>query len=744
MALRLREKFEKIATIFAREIHSYIFSPGFYAISLAYLVIPTYLYFRQAFLSSSADLRPLFDILPWALLLFVPAISMRHFTEERKSGTFELLLSSPVSEEMLVFGKFITLLVLMILINAFFLLIPAIASPFASFDYGKIISQYLGSIFLASFLASLTLFVATLTLSQYVAFLLSSVFILLFYLISSSFVTLAFPSTIRSVLEFLSPITQYENFSKGVIEASSLLYFVLFSWFFLYLAGLKLKAPYSVKPDLRKQYILLWVLAFAVLFVGLTLSSRLFARLDLTREKVYTLSPATKKVLSGLDSKLVIKVYASSELPPEVEVVFRDVKALLAEYKKQGKGKIEVYYLKPDQNPKAKIEASNYGIPPIQFNVISNEEYRVKEGYLGLAVLYGGKSDTIPFISDIGSFELKLTSIIYGVSNKNRKKIGIISDSGAKNQFSGISIFAGLLEKQYEIEEVFASRKEYRLDKYDALILIGPLSALETTAISKINDYLNKGGNLFIAADTVKVDPQSMSGENINLNLNEITGRFGLTFNTNIVMDLKNHENVVVTGENNYVIPYPFWVRPTIENNYLSKQVASMYRRIVFLWPESIEVHSKKGLNHYPVLKTSRYAAAQANYYLLDPVQNFESYLGRTKSYVLAAGVQFNASGRKGKVFAVGDADFIDDLVVRQNQENLGFALAAVHWLANNDVLLGLRQKNVRPEAFSFPSKTVKEGVRYLTIAFMALLLGVFGGVYRYLHIRSLRERYVS
>jgi ABC-type uncharacterized transport system involved in gliding motility auxiliary subunit/ABC-type transport system involved in cytochrome c biogenesis permease component len=737
------KKPEKIMAVLRREIHSYLFSPGFYAIVIAYLLIPTYLYFRQAFLSSSADLRPLFDALPWALLLFVPALSMKHFTEERKRGSYEALIANPLSEEQLIFGKFMAVFLLTAVASLFFLLIPALNSPFANFDAGKIAAGYAGLILFIAFLASLTLFVSSFSSNQYASFLISAIIILTLYFFSSSFITLALPSWLRSVIEFLAPLNHVQNFNKGVIDISSVLYFAFTTWFFLYGAALRLKQTYVTRARLNREYYLVWLLSVFILLAGLTVANLSTYRFDLTREKLYTLSTATRQVLERLDSKLVIKVYLSKELPPEISDLARDVKGILEEYKRLSRGKIEIIYLQPDVNPRAKIEANNYGLPPIQFNVISNEEYRVKEGYFGIAVLYGGRFDTLPVVTSIGDFELRLTSSIYGLINRNKKKIGIISDAGARNQISGAVYLASLLSKQYEVKEVFASRKDERLENYDALLLLGPSTPLETTTVSRLKKYLQEGGSMFICADMVRVDFRTFAGENTNINVNEITGPYGIVLDNNVLMDLKAYENVAISGEQTYVVPYPFWVRPQPAQNRVASTILGNYRRLVLLWPSSIEIHPTKNVKQYAVLKTSDYAAAQSGFYMLEVNQNFEAYANRVKKYNLAVAAEIRNPKSTSRLFVVGDAEFLDDSLVQQNQENLGFALSAINWVVGENILLGLRQKDIKPAAFAFPSKTVKEGVRYFTLALMVLSVAVFAIVYRQLHLRNLREKYV-
>lgn len=741
---KIGERFEKVLSVFSREVHTYIFVPSFYGVALPYILVPTYLYFRQAFLSSYADMRFLFDVIPWAMLIFVPALTMRHLTEERKLGTYELLISSPISEEILILGKYLSVLVLATVVNAIFLLLPAIISPFATFDIGKVIGGFLATILLTSFLVSLSLFIASFTSSQYATFLLTAVITILLYLSSMNIVLLAFPSNLREVLELISPLVHFNNFSKGLIDFSSLYYFVATTWFFLYSASLNLKLPYVTKKDQKKRYVIVWLMVVTALIVALITCSLINSKIDMTREKVFTLTDSTKKVLSSLNSKVVIKVFASKELPPEISTVYRDMQNLLSEYRNYSKGKIEIVNLQPDANPKSKIEASNYGIPPIQFNVISNEEYRLKEGYLGLVILSGSKFDTVPIVTNIGDLELKLTSAIYGITNENKKKIGILSDAGAKNQLSGFNTTANLLSKQYEVEEVFASKKEYDLSKYDVLLFVGPTTTLETTAIVRIKKYLDSGGSLLIAADPVNVNPQTMSGENSKINVNDIIGPYGLTVNFNIIMDLKNYENVVISGENNYIIPYPFWIRPIIPSNEVARSLGATYRRMALLWPSSIEIHRMKGISYYPLLKTSDYAAKQDSFYMLEPTQNFEAYAQKRNTYFLSVACERKQSDKRFRIVVIGDSEFVDDSFLQQNQENLGFILSAIHWLARNEILLGLKQKNIKPEAFNFPSKTIREGIRYTTLVIMALMVAGFGFGYRFVHIKSLREKYAE
>ncbi len=726
------------------EINAYLSSPAFYAVVIGYLLIPLYLYFRSVYLSSTADTRSLFDTLSWALLIFVPALTMRQISEEKKKGTYEALLANPLKEQIIIKAKLTAVFLIVLMSNAFFLLAPAALSPFGYFDPGKVIGQFVGLNLIALFIIAVSIFASSATRNQYTSFLTSVILLLALYLLSADFILMALPASLRGIAEFLSPVYHFKNLSRGVIDASGVFYFIIFSWFFAYAASLLLMRQYAVKKKQKIEYITLWLLAIMILITGISLAAKLSFKLDLTREKLFTLTDSTEKIISAIDGKAVIKVYASRELPAQVQNIYSDVRDILSEYRRASRGKIEINYLQPDVNPKAKIEASNYGIPPIQFNVISEEEYKVKEGYFGVVVLYGGKSEIIPAVGSSGDFELKLSSALYSLTRKEKKRIGVVTDAGTKTPASGITLFSSILERQYEVEEVVASKKDEDLGKFDVLILAGPLTALEKESIQRIRKYIENGGSAFIAADPVRVEWSTMQGQEAGLNINEITGYFGLTLSSDVVLDLKNHESVVVGSENQYIIPYPFWVIPSVENSDKSAEIIQERGRFLLLWPSSVNTQSLEDSKVFPVLKTSSQAASQKGFFLLEPDQNFDAYSSRLKMFTLAAAAEVKKKGKSGRLFLIGDSEFLDDAVVQQNTDNLIFAQSVIHWLSRDQILAGLKAKEKRPAALSFPSKTVKEGVRYFVFALILILISTFGILYRKLHLKGLKEKYVS
>ena len=179
-------------------------------------------------------------------------------------------------------------------------------------------------------------------------------------------------------------------------------------------------------------------------------------RLDLTEEKVYTLSDTTRDIAGNLPDIVNISLYASDKLPAQLQPVLRETKDILADYQNFSKGNIRVSIKNPSGDSALAKEAASFGIGSVRFNVISDEQFQVNEGYLGLAVTYGGKHESIPFVDNINDLEYQLTSFIKGLTAEKKSKIGFVSGHGEKSVATDYRALQQELTKQFEIVSVAA------------------------------------------------------------------------------------------------------------------------------------------------------------------------------------------------------------------------------------------------------------------------------------------------
>lgn len=231
-----------MTAILRKEINSFFASP------IGYLVIGLFLIINGLFLwvfsgeynildSGFASLTPFFTLAPWIFLFLIPAITMKSFSEEKKQGTLELLLTKPLSKWQLVLGKYLGSLLLAILSLLPTLLyvwtIYSLGKTEGNLDMGAITGSYLGLILLAGCYAAIGMFASALTNNQLVSFILA---IFLCFISFFAFDALAdtSPWEIGAFgLEDLGISGHYTSISRGVIDTRDLVYFISFIIFFL-------------------------------------------------------------------------------------------------------------------------------------------------------------------------------------------------------------------------------------------------------------------------------------------------------------------------------------------------------------------------------------------------------------------------------------------------------------------------------------------------------------------------------
>lgn len=241
---------KNVLTIMRRELASYFATPVAYVFIIIFLVLAGWFtfYIGGFYERGQADLAPFFSYLPWLYLFLIPAITMRLWAEERRSGTVELLLTLPVTMFEAVLGKFLAAWaftgIALALTFPLWLTVNYLGNP----DNGAILAGYVGSFLLAGGFLAIGACVSAATRNQVVAFILTVVICFLFLLSGHPGVLAAFsawaPDFLVNAIASLSFLTHFDAISKGVIDLRDLIYFGLVIAFFL--------AANAIILDLRK------------------------------------------------------------------------------------------------------------------------------------------------------------------------------------------------------------------------------------------------------------------------------------------------------------------------------------------------------------------------------------------------------------------------------------------------------------------------------------------------------------
>ncbi|GAB4321705.1 MAG: ABC transporter permease [Bacteroidales bacterium] len=234
----------QIWTIAKRELRSFFDSLMAYIMLVAFLGFSgffTWLYGSDIFFTKQASLSVFFGIAYWTLFFFIPAITMRQFAEENRSGTIELLLTRPVTDWQVVLGKFLATLMLVLIALALTLPYYITVASLGPVDHGAVLTGYLGLILMSAAYISIGIFTSSISNNQIVSYLLA-LFIGIFFQIIFSLLASNFSGWLGETLSFLSISTHFDSVSRGVIDLRDLVYFLSVTFFALILTEANLAA----------------------------------------------------------------------------------------------------------------------------------------------------------------------------------------------------------------------------------------------------------------------------------------------------------------------------------------------------------------------------------------------------------------------------------------------------------------------------------------------------------------------
>jgi ABC-2 type transport system permease protein len=228
-----------VRTILRRELAGYFVTPIAYVVLVIFLFFINLLAFSfgQLYERGQADLQPFFTFVPWLYLFLIPAITMRLWAEERRNGTIELLLTQPVTLWQAVLAKFIAAWLFVGIALALTFPVWITVNYLGDPDNGTVLAAYIGSFFVAAAFLAVGSFTSTLTRNQLIAFLISALLCFLLLMAGFPAVTDWFrswsPQWFVDGISSLSLLTHFESISKGVLDLRDVLYFALFTTFFL-------------------------------------------------------------------------------------------------------------------------------------------------------------------------------------------------------------------------------------------------------------------------------------------------------------------------------------------------------------------------------------------------------------------------------------------------------------------------------------------------------------------------------
>lgn len=223
----------KILAIAGRELRTYFTSPLAYVVAAFFVVVSGYLFSLILYHTKQASLTPLFSNLTVMFLLITPALTMRLLADERRTGTIELLMTSPITDRELVIGKYLSAVLFLAFLLGLTLVYPLILAFLGKPDWATIWTGYLGTFLLGASFMAIGVFASSVTANMIIAAMITFALSLVCWLLPSA--GQMFGGVANDVMTYMSVINHQENLGRGVIDTSDLIFYASFILAFLFL-----------------------------------------------------------------------------------------------------------------------------------------------------------------------------------------------------------------------------------------------------------------------------------------------------------------------------------------------------------------------------------------------------------------------------------------------------------------------------------------------------------------------------
>jgi len=218
--------------IFNKEFKDYFTSPIAYIVIAIFLAVTGWLFFSAFFLYNQAELRRFFTLLPLLFALVMPLVTMRLFAEEINVGSYELLLTLPVTFRDIIVGKFLAAVAFGAALLLPTLAYPCFISLIGDLDWGVTIAGYLGALLMAAAYAGIGLFASSLTRNQIIACIVAMVICVFLAIVDQ--MLFFFPQAILDLITYASANAHFTNIAKGILDSRDLVYFLSIAFLGLY------------------------------------------------------------------------------------------------------------------------------------------------------------------------------------------------------------------------------------------------------------------------------------------------------------------------------------------------------------------------------------------------------------------------------------------------------------------------------------------------------------------------------
>ena len=736
-----------IFAIVKRDLRRYFTNPSGYVFITLFIFLSAFAAFWQNrfFLNNLANLDQLNALFPFLLLLFIPAITMGVWADEKKQGTDELLFTLPATDLEIVLGKYFA--VLGIYSASLILSLSHVAVLFwlGSPDIGLMIGNFFGYWLIGGALITVGMLASLLTDNMTIGFILGAVFCSIIIYLNSVLGIIS--EGLGNFAASLGVSVHFSDFARGIVSFSGLLYFMALAGIMIYLNVILIgRRHWPLEADGYKMWVhhLIRGLALLVALISfVTILGRMSFRLDVTAEQLHSLSGKTKTLLKALpdDRPVLIQAYVSKEVPQNYVQTRSNLIGFLKEISANSRNKVQVLIHETEPfTEQARDAREKFGIMARELPDHSRASASFSQVFMGVAFTSGAEEQVVPFFDRGLPVEYELVRSIRVVTKTDRKKIGVLNTE--------VKLFGGFdftsmrstpswpvveeLKKQYEVVQINATTPIE--EEIDGLLVAMP-SLLPQPQLDNLLNFIEKGNPTLLLIDPLPViniglSPSEPAGGNQKPfnrnqgpppepkgNIQEFMTKIGIGWNTTqITWDSYNPHpdlaqippEIIFIGSGN----------KNLESFNKENAASAGLQELVLMYPGSIRRAAGTDYDFQPLLRSSVTSGSldyrqmvQRSFFGTQLVTRGLRRIPNSIDYTLAAylkgeiaPVDSNQATKTINVIAIADLDFISQQffelrkmgVENLNFDNVTFFLNCMDLLVGDESFIELRTRRVK------------------------------------------------
>src|SRR5688572_13080265 len=476
------------------------------------------------------------------------------------------------------------------------------------------------------------------------------------------------------------------------------------------------------------------ILIAGIIVVINLLGNEYHIRWDLTEDKQYTLSNATRDILTTLEDPVTVKAYFSKDLPPHVGKTRQDFQDILVEYASLSDGQIQYEFIDPSSKESNEQDATQKGIQPVLINVRQKDQVKQQKAFLGATVQLGEKTEVIPFVQPGAAMEYALSTAIKKIAIDKKPVIGFLQGHGEPGlmEMSQVNQQLSIL---YELIEINLTDSTDIPNHINTLALVRPMDSIPHNHLRQLDAFLSRGGRLLIAVNRVAGDFRSLSGTSVKTGLEDWLQTKGADVVDNFIVDAKCGSVSVpqqfggFTLQANVSFPYV----PVI-GSFSNHPIVTGLEAVMLEFASEIKFTGDSSVNFTPLAFSSELSnALLAPQFFTVEKEWSESDFPR-KNIVVAAALEKKTGTNPYRIVVVSDGDFAVNGLPQQPRrlqpDNVNLLSNALDWLSDDTGLIELRTKGAVSRPIREVEATTKTIVKYSNFL-VPILLAIGYGVMR-------------